>query len=204
MSDGTRPQFSMLSRERIEQIIGEAMQTLDEVGVAIENDDAIELLSASGARVSPDGGRAFIPERLCHDCIESAPGAFTLYDRDGEKVCEVGGDHTSFDPGSAAISIYDFTARRIRKPTTADVIDFVLLTDRLSQFDIQSTGVIPADVPESLADRYRLFLALVHGRKPVITGTFVKEAFATMLALLSAVRGGAGALARKPLAVIDC
>ena len=194
----------MLARERVEQIIGEAMQTLDEVGVSIENDDAIELLSSSGARVSSDRSRAFIPERLCRDCIESAPGTFALYDRDGEKVCEVGGDHTSFDPGSAAITIYDFAARRIRKPATEDVIDFVVLSDRLSQFELQSTGVVPADVPESLADRYRLFLALVYGRKPVITGTFVKDAFPTMLAFLRTVRGGAAALAQKPLAVFDC
>ncbi len=204
MSDGTRPRFSMLTHERIEQIIGEAMQTLEEVGVAIENGDAIELLSASGARVSPDGTRAFIPERLCRDCIASVPGSFTLYDREGERVCEVGGDNTSFDPGSAAITIYDFNARRIRRPATPDVVDFVLLTDRLGQFDMQSTGVIPADVPESLADRYRLFLALVYGRKPVITGTFVKDAFPTMLAFLSAVRGGGAALAHKPLAIFDC
>jgi trimethylamine--corrinoid protein Co-methyltransferase len=204
MSDGTRPRFSMLTRERIEQIIGEAMQTLAEVGVSVENDDAIELLSASGARVSPDGKRAFIPERLARECIASVPGSFTLYDREGEKVCDVGGDTTSFDPGSAAISIYDFNTRTIRKPTTADVVDFVLLTDRLSQFDMQSTGVIPADVPESLADRYRLFLALVYGRKPVITGTFVKDAFPTMLGFLSTVRGGAAALAQKPLAIFDC
>jgi trimethylamine--corrinoid protein Co-methyltransferase len=71
-------------------------------------------------------------------------------------------------------------------------------------FKAQSTGVVPADLPEDLADRYRLLLALVYGRKPVVTGTFAKEAFATMYSFLAAVRGGKEALREKPMAIFDC
>jgi len=132
------------------------------------------------------------------------PAMFDLYDRNGDNPVSVGGDSTRFDPGSAATLIYDYPGRRIRTPATADVVDFVTVTDRLPAFELQSTGVVPDDVPEGIADRYRLFLALVYGRKPVVTGTFTKEAFASMRSLLIAVRGSAEALREKPLAVFDC
>jgi trimethylamine--corrinoid protein Co-methyltransferase len=64
--------------------------------------------------------------------------------------------------------------------------------------------LIPSDVPENLADRFRLLIALVYGTKPVITGTFTREAFTTMHELLCAVRGGREALRDRPLAVFDC
>jgi trimethylamine--corrinoid protein Co-methyltransferase len=58
-------------------------------------------------------------------------------------------------------------------------------------------------VPEELADRYRLYLSLRAGRKPVVTGTFAVEGFAPMHAMLSAVRGGEEELRLRPLAIFD-
>ncbi len=204
MNFADRPHFTILPPERIDQILAEAFETLDKIGVFIENDEAVERLSGAGAKVSDDGKRVFIPRQLCDRCIGTVPKTFTLYDRDGNDAGVVGGDNIIFNPGSAAISIYDFAEKRIREPVTADVIDFVLLTDRLPAFEAQSTAVVPTDVPEQLADRYRLFLALIYGKKPVITGTFTKEAYSTMLSLLTAVRRGPEELKKKPLAVFDC
>jgi trimethylamine--corrinoid protein Co-methyltransferase len=193
-----------LEKDRIEQIVSEAFRTLERTGILVENDEALGLLTGAGAKMSPGGERVLIPGSLCEACMKTAPEGFILYDRDGKKVARIGGDTTVFDPGSAAISVYDFAQNRVRKPTTKDVVEFVVLTDRLDAFESQSTGIIPADVPAELADRYRLFLALVYGRKPVITGTFTKEAFPTMLAFLQTVRGGSSALREKPLAIFDC
>jgi len=141
---------------------------------------------------------------MCERCVKSVPGSFSLYDRDGREAVRVGGDDVHFVPGSAATLVYDFAERAIRRATTRDVVDFVALTDGLPAIDMQSTCVVPDDVPEMVADRYRLFLALAYGNKPVVTGTFTKEAFATMLSFLTVVRGTPQALKEKPLAVFDC
>jgi trimethylamine--corrinoid protein Co-methyltransferase len=196
--------FNILSDEQVGQIFAEAIQTLEKIGILIENDEALGRLADAGTAVSDDGKRAFIKPDLVKKCIESAPGDFVLYDKHGEEVGPVGRGNTIFDPGSAAISIYDFDQRRIRKPLTKDVIDFVRLTDRLDAFGVQSTGVVPSDVPEHVADRYRVFLALLFGKKPIITGTFVKDAIPVMFSLLTAIRGDAQSLADKPLAMFDC
>ncbi|MEJ2720088.1 MAG: trimethylamine methyltransferase family protein [bacterium] len=204
MTDQRKQKLSILPPKRVEQIIDEALRTLETIGVFVENDEAVELLAGSGARVSDDGKRVYISGELCDRCIESAPEEFALFDRDGEEVSAVGGDRVIFDPGSAAISIYDFAQHRVRKPVTRDVVEFAVLTDLLPAFAAQSTGVVPSDIPDTIADRYRLFLSLVYGKKPVITGTFEKEAFPVMVSMLAACRGDAASLAEKPLAVFDC
>lgn len=78
------------------------------------------------------------------------------------------------------------------------------LVDGLPGYAAQATALVPGDVPDAVADRWRLFLALAYGAKPVVTGTFSKDAFAPMLAMLEAVRGGTKALAERPLALFDC
>jgi trimethylamine--corrinoid protein Co-methyltransferase len=204
MSSTRLPRVKLLSSGQIEQIVGEAMAVLAEIGVVIENTEAVERLTAAGATVSDDGTRVFIRENLVDQCLRTAPDSFTLYDRDGEEVGCVGRDNVIFDPGSAAISVFDFSNNSATKPTTRDVIEFIAVTDQLPAFDVQSTGVVPDDLPGALADRYRLFLALVHSKKPIITGTFLKEAFPVMLEMLIAARGSADALRDKPLAIFDC
>jgi trimethylamine--corrinoid protein Co-methyltransferase len=69
---------------------------------------------------------------------------------------------------------------------------------------LQSTCVVPADVPKERADKQRLHLALMTGRKAVITGTFADASFGAMIDMLVCVRGSRKALAKKPLAIFDC
>jgi len=59
-------------------------------------------------------------------------------------------------------------------------------------------------VPERISDSYRLFLSLLFGVKPVVTGAFTIEAFNIMKDLQLAVRGSQEELTAKPLAVFSC
>jgi len=204
MKDTSLPRALLLSSDRIGQIVADAKRTLETIGVIVENEKAVELVRAAGATLSRDGKRILIPGELVERCVDSAPESFSLFDRDGSAVGVVGGDHVIFDPGSAAISLFDHAEQRSRRPSTRDVVHFVAVTDQTEGFDAQSTGLVPADLPHEIADRYRLFLALVHSRKPIITGTFAKDAFAVMLAMLAEARGGAAELREKPLAIFDC
>ena len=84
------------------------------------------------------------------------------------------------------------------------MVELVRLVDGLPAYAAQATALVPGDVPDAIADRWRLYLALRFGGKPVVTGTFSKDGFAPMLAMLTAVRGGARALRERPLALFDC
>jgi trimethylamine--corrinoid protein Co-methyltransferase len=117
---------------------------------------------------------------------------------------DLGGDRVHFDPGSAAIHLFDGRTGRRRPIGTGDVVRFARLVDGLSNYAAQSTALTPGDVPGGVADRYRLYLVLRCAAKPVVTGTFRKDGFAPMREMLVAVRGGESELRRRPLAIFDC
>jgi trimethylamine--corrinoid protein Co-methyltransferase len=188
----------------VELIVDEAYRVLETVGARLEHDEAIDRLAGAGASVADDRARVFLSRDLCEKCLSTVPKAFALFDRSGEHSIDVSGGNTHFVPGSAATFVHDYATGEIRRPVTRDVIEFVAMTGRLPALELQSTGIVPADVPDAVADRYRLLLALAYGEKPIVTGTFTKAAFETILAFLTTVRGGQDALAAKPLAVFDC
>jgi trimethylamine--corrinoid protein Co-methyltransferase len=203
MIEALRPTVRFLTDQTVSDVADEACRLLDEIGVFVEHQPAVDLLTAAGAHLGSDG-RVRIPPDLLHRALATAPDHVVLWDRAGTSPVHVGGLSVNFDPGSAAIKVYDFTERRARPADLSDCVRFARLTDRLPAMAMQSTCVVPNDVPLESADRARLAIALVHGRKPVVTGTFAGPSFEIMRRMLVAVRGSEQALRQRPLAIFDC
>jgi trimethylamine--corrinoid protein Co-methyltransferase len=136
--------------------------------------------------------------------LATAPRSFKLHDVLGNQTHDLGGHNVYFTPGSAAINILDGDTGAMRKPDTADYVRFVQVVSGLPHIEAQSTAFIPADVPSRVSDSYRLFLSLLYGEKPVVTGAFTIEAFEPMRDLQLAVRGTPEALREQPLTIFSC
>ena len=199
----TRPAAEFLSKELIERILAEAMDVLKKVGIFVENQEALTLLGDGGAKIDPATQRARLPEALVWRCIRSAPHPVRMFDRTGKLSMKLEGMNTYFVTGSAVLKILDSKTGKPRPPVTADMVALSRLSDALPYIGAQSTGVVPCDVPEKIADRYRLYIALMNSSKPIITGTFTTEGFAVMRDMLQVVAGGAKALKAKPIAIFD-
>ncbi len=197
-----RPRVTLLTQAQVETIVDQAIEVLGKVGVFVENRDGLALLDGAGQRI--DGGRVFLTEAAIRGALATAPERVALPDRDGKPALDLGGDDVHFDPGSAALWFLDPDTHRRRSPTAVDCVHLAWVTQACGNLAAQSTGLIPGDLPEEIADRYRLYVALRHSTKPVVTGTFRKDAFAVMKEMLIAVRGGAEALRARPLAIFDC
>jgi len=198
-----RPKLEFLSPETVRRAIDEAYELLWNPGVRVHYDEALQLLADGGATVDRESRVAKIPRHLAEKAVETAPGSFHLYNFDGEPVIHYGGDDIHYDPGSAAIEIADYGADQSRVPVTADCENFVRVADMLPQIDALATSIVCGDVPQGMSDWYRLYLLLLYGRKPIVTGTFAIESFAIMHELLVAMAGSAEALAQRPRAVFD-
>lgn len=193
----------VLNQAMIDQIIGEAIELLADPGVRVHNTQGLHLLAEAGAEVDFAERLAKIPEYLIRNCLETTPKEFTLYDLDGKPAVYYGGDAVHFDPGSTAVWLLDTVTDQRRAPVTEDFVKFVKLVEVLPQYDAQSTAFICKDVPEEISDLYRLYLALLYMRKPIVTGAFGIDTWWLMFEMLSAISGGEDRLADKPLAVFD-
>jgi trimethylamine--corrinoid protein Co-methyltransferase len=74
---------------------------------------------------------------------------------------------------------------------TADLVRLARLTESCENLHFQSTALIASDVPEIIADSYRLFVGLQFCSKLIVTGLFRTAGFRPMFEMLAAVRGGA-------------
>ncbi|MGA2268891.1 MAG: trimethylamine methyltransferase family protein [Bryobacteraceae bacterium] len=199
-----RPRLKLLSDDLIANVVAEARGLLCTLGVEIHNQAVVALLCDHGAGTGGADSRVRFTEDLIDRALRTAPHSFRLFDALGNLTHDFSGDNVYFTPGSAAIHILDGRTGEMRLPTTADYVRYVKLTSGLGHIASQSTAFIPADVHEKISDSYRLYLSLLHGEKPVVTGAFTIEAFEVMRDLQLAVRGGAEALRRKPLCVFSC
>ena len=198
-----RPHLQFLSRATIERVVDEAYDLLGDPGVRVHSERALRLLAGHGTEVDLPAKVAHIPGELARRTIASAPSSFHLHTTDGEPVVHFGGDEVQFDPGSAAIKIIDYGARSARAPVTLDCERFIRLADGLDALDAVATSLVCSDVPQGIADLYRLYLVLLHTRKPVVTGAFAVDTWHVMKDLLVAVLGSEEALAERPIAVFD-
>jgi trimethylamine--corrinoid protein Co-methyltransferase len=186
----------------IRSILDDAFAILAQSGVMVENAEAKELLLNAGAKEK--NGRITISRELIEKCLKTVPSSIQLYDRFGELRADLGDDRSHFDPGSAALKVLDYETGELRAGKILDAVRFAALIDALPNFALQSTGVVPSDVPPEVSDSIRLFIALSHSTKPVVTGTFKRGSFDVMKRMLFAVRGSEKALREKPLAIFDC
>ncbi len=202
-----KPKLKLISSTFIQNTLAEAVEILETLGVFVENREAYQILLTAGAQplhpTQEKVGRLSLPHTLVESALETARQSLSLWDIPEATELSLTGDHVHFDPGSAALFIHDLSAGRIRKPITQDLLRYVCLVDKLPHYHLQSTALISSDVPEACADSYRLYLALKHGRKPVVTGTFNKASFGVMQEMLTSVRGGAKNLRDRPLAIFD-
>lgn len=196
-----RPRFSILDDELATRIEEEARTVLAEVGIEFLGAAAREVLLAAG--LTEDGGRFRIPSSVVDRCLETAPETVTMYDRDGNVAADLAGRDVHFTPGSSAMHYLDPDTGEARRPTTEDFVRFTVVTDALPHLYATSTAFVPGDVPEEVSDAWRLYLALRHSTKPVVTGAFGSATLALMLDLLDAVRGGPEELAARPLAIFS-
>ena len=199
-----RPTLRLLEDTLIARILAEARDLLETLGVEVHNPGLLDLLAQHGARVDPARSRAYLGGALVDRSLAAAPREFRLFDVLGAETHHFGSGAVTFTPGSAAINILDGETGAIRKPDTADYVRYVKVVSGLAHIASQSTAFIPADVPSRISDSYRLFLSLLHGEKPVVTGAFTIEAFEIMKDLQLAVRGSGPALREKPLTIFSC
>jgi trimethylamine--corrinoid protein Co-methyltransferase len=198
-----RPTLKLLDTALIERIVSEARDLLCTLGVEIHNPHVLSMLADHGAEVNPAASHARIPGALIDEALTTVPHSFKLFDVLGNETHDFAGDAVYFTPGSAAINVLD-TNGSMRKPATADYIRYVKLVSGLQHIASQSTAFIPADVHSRISDSYRLYLSLLYGEKPVVTGAFTIEAFEIMRDLQLVVRGTAEELAAKPLTIFSC
>ena len=199
-----RPTIRLLNDEIVQKIVSEATHILCSLGIEIHNNTILAMLSDFDCRIDKEKHHAILNEQIIDKALKTAPESFGLYDVAGRQTHNFSGHNVYFTPGSTALHILDSQTRKMYKPVTADYVNFVKVAEQLDHIASTSTALIPADVPERISDSYRLFISLLYGTKPVVTGAFTIESFNVMKDFQLAIRQSSQALKEKPLTIFSC
>jgi len=202
-SASRRQLLQLLSPDDIEDIHNDSLTILEKVGVNVKNNEALHLLKNAGCEVDSDKKMVRMPQHLVKHFLSKTSSIIRLYGRDGKHEQIVGKSNTIFNPGSSAVYFNDHETGEIRNPLSKDLVDLVRFVDALKYIQAQSTAMVPSEVPEEIADVYRLYLVLKNSTKGMITGAFTKQGLLDMKRLLEVVAGGEDKLTNKPMAIFD-
>jgi trimethylamine--corrinoid protein Co-methyltransferase len=199
-----RPVITVLDPALLDRIVDEALDVLAVTGVLIEDSRALDRLRTVGIVADQANHRVTFPRAVVERAISTAPKSITLHDRDGEPHATLAGDRVHFVPASSALRILDRKTEQAREPRTADFVEYVKLADGLEHLDYLSTAFIPKDIPQDIADAWRLYLVLSHSRKPIVSGAFTSYGVPRMGEIMGRFRRSREELIAKPMALFTC
>ncbi|RPH97408.1 MAG: hypothetical protein EHM68_08420 [Lysobacterales bacterium] len=196
-----RPTLNVLSEELIVSILAEAKRIMAETGMEVRGQTMRQRLLDHGLKTDAGGKRILFPPDVVDRAIASAPGSFTLYDRDGLPHAELGGWNVNFVPGSSGLKILDHRSGETRLARSADFVEYVRLADGLEHIGYLATAFSTRDIEPQVSDAWRLYMSLVNSKRPVASGAFSEHGIPRLVSLLQMFRRDPAELAAKPMSV---
>ena len=200
-----RPTVRVLEPSLPPRIVDEALTVLERTGVLIEDEHALKRLATVGLAPDAESGRVLFPRTGGREgarlgaVVDRAP-------RPRRRVRTRRSRATASTSCPRARRCACSTARtqEQREPTTADFVEYVKLADGLKNIDYLSTAFIPKDIPQDIADAWRLYLVLAHSKRPIVSGAFTAWGVPRMGELMAMFRSGKDELVKKPMAIFTC
>lgn len=199
-----RPRLQVLDDALVGRIVDEALSVLEKQGVLIEDEAARAKLAVRGVVADPEDHRVRFPRAVVEQALKTTPSSLTLHDRDGAEAAVLAGDEVHFVPASSALRVLDRRTQQPREADSRDFVEYVKLADGLKNISYLSTAFIPKDVPADIADAWRLYLALAHSKRPVVSGAFTAYGVPRMAELMLRFRSSREDLAARPMALFTC
>ncbi|HHY56887.1 MAG TPA: hypothetical protein GYA08_15790, partial [Chloroflexi bacterium] len=196
-----RPTLTAADPALLDRIIDEARYILATTGMEIRGAAMHRRLLDAGLPATTEG-RILFPGDVLDRALQSAPAAFTLFDRDGNPHAEIGGDHVHFTPGSSGLKVQDHRTGYTRPATTADFVEYVRLADGLEHIRYLATAFSTGDdIEAGVSDAWRLLLCLTNSKRPVVSGAFTEHGVPRMVEMMQLFRRDRADLIARPMSI---
>jgi trimethylamine--corrinoid protein Co-methyltransferase len=196
-----RPQLQILTPRQIDAILDEARRILAEVGIEVRGALLRQRLLDVGLPLDATGQRVLFSPDVVDEALASAPRSITLYNRAGQPHATLAGDRVHFVPGSSGLYLFDHRSGARRLALTADFVDYVRLAGGLEHIAYLATAFSTADVPQPIADAWRLYLILTQAQRPVVSGAFTENGVPRMAEMLALFRRDRADMIARPQAI---
>lgn len=189
--------FQVLNDEEVYRIHRDVLETLQQVGIMVEDKASLDLLRQNGARIDYDLHRAYLPYELVKHSLDVMNGGYAFYNMQGEKAFQFGGYESTFATAGYFTSIVDKDG--VEHQGTYDLaLRHSKLVEVVDEMGVNVPAVQPCDIPAELQDVYMYKAALVGSGKPVHSLANSEKGAETIIEMAAEMSGGMESLIEKP------
>lgn len=139
--------FAILSDDQLEAIHLASMHILEEIGIEVMSDAALDRFAAAGAKVDRSSRTVFLDRNFVAEKIATSPSCFTLSSRNAENSVELGGNAINFTLAAGPPNVHDRERGR-RAGNMEDYCDLVRLAQHFNAIHMFGNQVCaPIELP---------------------------------------------------------
>jgi len=191
--------IEVLSQDDVEDIHLATLEVLEQAGVFVECEDALDVFAQGGCRVDRATKMVRIPPHVIEDAVRSSPPTLVLHGRDRARDVVVERGRSVFTSFGEGIFVVDPFSGERREPRKADVAASAAVVDALEGLGVCNRALGAHDVPRQAAALHNADAILRNTTKHVFIGPqsgFVAE---RIMGLQAAILGSTDAVHERPL-----
>lgn len=193
------PYWTILSQIDLPRIHQATLDVMQDVGVAVYDDEALDLLRRAGASV--EGQVVKISGSMLDKALQTAPDSIKIYNRNGREAMLLEPGYSYFGPGSDTTFTRDVLTGERRATDLGTIKSFARLVDGLPNIDfVMSMGIAP-ETGAHKADRNHFLAMAENTAKPILFTAQTPPAMKDILSMCDVIAGGSS-FAAHPFAVL--
>jgi len=175
------------------------LEVLQETGLFIEDEEALEILDGGGAIVDPKKKVVKFPPYLVEDAIRSAPSKILLAGRNPKNDFVMENNRVGFTNFGEGVFIVDPYNGKLRETTKADVANSARIVDYLSELDVYERAVGASDAPMETVQLHNAEAWLANTSKHGFMGSGNGYLTKKLVEMAAAIVGGKDKLRERPI-----
>ena len=191
--------LNILTDDELDEIHYGTLEVLNETGVFVEDENALDLFEEGGAFVDRYTKIVKIPPVMVEDAIRSAPPKVVLYGRDPKHDIVLEKTRVYFTNFSEGVKVNDPYTGENRSPLKQDLIDSARVIDALPEIDFCEKALGAHDVNQNTVPLHNAEAYLTNTTKHCAFGPGNGKFLNKIIKMGEAISGGAKEFKKRPL-----
>jgi trimethylamine--corrinoid protein Co-methyltransferase len=186
--------------EQIQMLHRATLEVLQDVGIKVESEEAVDIFEGAGAEVERSGKLAVVklsPD-IIEKCVASAPSLVTYHGREPKHDYVAAPGKIGFTTFGECIQIVDPVTRQLRSTTKADLGNITRVCDRLEEIVLveRPVGSLDQYAPTQALHNYEVMVA--NTSKHIFLGHYSAENSKRIAQMAAACVGGEDRFRKRP------
>ncbi|HSB06395.1 MAG TPA: trimethylamine methyltransferase family protein [Thermodesulfobacteriota bacterium] len=189
-------QYTPLSEKNIVKIHETSLKILEEIGVKVALEEALQVFRKHGAKI--DGEIVRIPLSTVEKALKLVPHQFLMAGREEKNDLYMEDKRVYLGTGGAALTVLDLEEEVARPGILQDIAHIAKLVDNLENVHFYLRPCVPQDIPKEVMDINQFYAALANTTKNVMAGVQSVQTARDVIEMAGMIAGGEKALLKRP------